>query len=25
MLTALFSTIAAWTVEDPFRAPLREW
>ena len=25
MLTALFSTIAAWVTDDPFRAALREW
>lgn len=25
MLTALFSTIAAWVTDDPFRQPLREW
>ena len=25
MLTALFSTAAAWVTDDPFRQPLREW
>lgn len=25
MLTALFSTIAAWATDDPFRSALREW